>query len=107
MTLSELRDLCRTKLKDTNKPYLWSDDFLNERLNEAEREACIRARLITDVSSNITSIDLTTTEKRYALDPAILDVLDCELASNPGHIIDGWPLPESELVFAEYPRSAD
>lgn len=107
MTLSDIRDLCRVKLQDTKKPYLWSNDFLNEKINEAEREACIRARLITDVSSNVTSIELTTTEKRYPLDPVVLDVIDCALESNPDSPIVGWTLTETELVFAEYPKSAD
>lgn len=59
------------------------------------------------VQSNITSIDIPTTEKRYELDPLIIDVLCCELQSSPGHDISGWTLTESELLFADCPTSND
>lgn len=48
MTLSELIVQCRRKTKDQRVPYFWSDEQWQDALNEAEKEACIRARLIED-----------------------------------------------------------
>lgn len=107
MNLAAIRVESRLRLKDDAKPYLWSDEWLDQAANEAEREACIRARLIEDVSSVASSIDLTTDALRYALHPSVLDVLAAELASNPGATIAGWTLTESEMVFAEFPKAAD
>lgn len=107
MNLLAARTELRYRLGDKSVPPFWRNEWLDAAYNEAEREACERARLIEDKSSNLTSIDLSTTEKRYEIDPRILDVLCCELESNPGVEIGGWTLTESELVFADYPKSAD
>ena len=107
MNLEDIRGESRKRLKDEVRPYFWSNEWLDQTINEAEREACIRARLIEDVSSNATSIDLVPGEKRYPLDPVVLDVLACELASRPGVRIDGWTLTETELVFESAPTSLD
>jgi hypothetical protein len=107
MNLLALRTECRTRLGDLADPPFWTDKWLDERLNEAEREACIRARLIEDSSSKATSLEISTAEKRYALHPSVLDVLSCELESNPGVAIGGWDLTESHIVFADYPQADD
>lgn len=46
MTLSELRSLARTKLRDTTPPYFWSDQWLDTCINEAIEEAVDRALLL-------------------------------------------------------------
>ena len=107
MNLAAIRSEARLRLKDEAKPYLWSDEWLDQEANEAEREACIRARLIEDKSSIATSIDLTTDALRYELHPSVLDVLAAELASRPGVPVTGWTLTETELVFAELPKADD
>ena len=107
MNLAALRAECRTRLGDEANPPLWADKWLDERLNEAEREACIRARLIEDSSSVASSLDLTTTEKRYPLHESVLDVLCCELESNPGAPVGGWTITEAEIVFADLPKKDD
>lgn len=48
MTLAELIARCRSESEDVTAPYLWSDQEWTAWLNEAEIEACIRARLIED-----------------------------------------------------------
>lgn len=48
MKLKELRAVVRDVLNDKVEPFLWSDDTLNRYLNNAVREACIRARLLKD-----------------------------------------------------------
>ncbi len=107
MNLLALRTECRTRLGDLEQPFFWTDKWLDERINEAEREACIRARLIEDSSSVASSLEIVTTEKRYALHPSVLDVLSCELESNPGSPLGGWTLTESAFVFADYPKADD
>lgn len=105
MNLGQLRDLARFRLQDVEKPYLWPTDFINAALNEAQQEACMRARLIEDQSSSLTEVDVTTTSKRYALDPRILDVICIERSD--GTKASGWTLTESELVFDDLPNLAE
>ena len=107
MNLAAIRAEARVRLKDDAKPYLWSNEWLDQAANEAEREACIRARLIEDVSSIASSIDLATDALRYELHQSVLDVLDAELESKPGSTVAGWTLTESEIVFSEFPKTAD
>lgn len=107
MQLSAIRRECRFRLRDEEKPYFWSNEWIDRKINEAEQEACLRGRLIKDVSSSVTSIDLVAGESRYALDPRIIDVLACELESSPGVPVTGWTLTESELVLARAPVAAD
>lgn len=47
-TLGDLLGITREWLDDESKPYLWSDDALKRALNNAVREACLRARLLKD-----------------------------------------------------------
>lgn len=48
MTLQELIDRCRDRSLDKAIPPFWDDWQWTDALNEAETEACIRARLIDD-----------------------------------------------------------
>lgn len=107
MNLGAIRDEARFRLRDKAVPPFWPNEWLNRAINEAEQEACIRARLIEDKSSVITSLDIVTTEKRYELDTRIIDVLAIELESNPGVEISGWTLTENEFLFADYPKADD
>jgi len=107
MNLLAIRDECRTQTGDTKKPYFWSDEWFDARINDAETEACIRGRLIEDASSIASSIDITTTEKRYALHESVIDVLSCSLASDPDVAISGWTLTETELLLEDYPTADD
>lgn len=107
MTLSELRQEVRFRLKDDAAPYFWSNDWINAAINEAVREACLRARLIEDASSSITSLDITTTEKRYDLSPLIIDILSAEYSAQPGQYLTGATLTESQFVLDEYPSADD
>jgi len=46
MTLEQLINLARTRLRDKLLPYLWDDSDLTEFANSAVTEACARARLL-------------------------------------------------------------
>jgi hypothetical protein len=61
MTLQELRSLVRRRMRDNGTPPLIDDDEIDANLNEAQREACVRALLIED------DVDLDVTTDRPAI----------------------------------------
>ena len=106
MKLSELRALVRGRIRDTVKPYLVTDQEIDDNLNEAEREACERAQLIEDFDSF--TIDLEPGVTRYSLDPRIIDVIDIIIGTeDQREFSDGWTLTETHLVLERSPVSAD
>jgi len=89
MKLGKLIELLRQQLDDTAKPYLWSDIELIAYINEAEREACRRARLIVDsTTSAICSISISASTAKYALDSRVISIRRAKLASRT--IPLGW-----------------
>lgn len=48
MNLVQLRAAFRRDADDRAEPYLWSDEDISDWLNEAQKEACIRGRLLAD-----------------------------------------------------------
>ena len=106
MNLAAIRKEARFRLSDMAEPYLAPDDFIVSAANEAIQEACIRARLIEDDSSEAARVDITTDTKRYRLHPSVIDVVACEMEGRPGIPYVGWDLSESDLVLDDYP-SAD
>ena len=103
MNLLVLRREARKRLKDEVKPYFWDDAWLDEKINEAVNEACIRSRLIEDDSSPETVLEVSTTERRYLLPECILDVLSVARAVRPDVPLSGWTLTDREIVFARFP----
>jgi hypothetical protein len=51
MTLGELREAMRNRLDDTVEPVQWSDAELNQAINRAQEDACLRADLLLDTLS--------------------------------------------------------
>jgi len=75
MTLTELIAQFRTDSDDAVAPYLASDANVTAWLNEAEHEAAIRARLISDVSTPaVCSVAITAPTTVYALHASVLDI---------------------------------
>lgn len=70
MNLGELRAELRGRLDDLGTPPLWSDVFLDSAINEAQREACERARLLRVE----TSITVAVGDNTYSLDPGVIEV---------------------------------
>lgn len=103
MNLSELRQLVRTRTRDSAAPYAFSDEEIDANLNEAQSEACERAHLI----EGELTIDITTTELRYDLDPRIIDVLSISINLDSPREFTGWTLTETQLVLDRYPTSDD
>lgn len=60
MNLLELRNAARIRLEDTiGPPFLWEDDELDTYINQAEREAAERAKLIEDDALPSTPLAVT------------------------------------------------
>ena len=73
MLTIEIEEVLRTQfLKDIIQPYLWSDIYLYQLLTQAEREACKRASLILDkttqTSNNVASGTATSTTVNKLVD---------------------------------------
>jgi hypothetical protein len=76
VNLAELLAEMRSRLDDEATPYLWSDADLTLYLNEAEREACIRAKLLYDSTTpQLTQYAITAGAQTIALDSRI-DIID-------------------------------
>ena len=87
--IAEFRDLSQ----DTVEPYLWDDTFVLGKLNEAEREAADRARLLFDETTEaIVDIAVTAGTATYATSPMIIDIVRAFLVvdgeSSPLHLYD-------------------
>lgn len=60
---------------DRGTPPLWADDIVVDWLNQAEREACIRAHLLEDETTpDIVNITVVPAQFEYKLHPLIQDV---------------------------------
>ncbi len=76
MNVRELRAQWRRDVDDAVEPYLWDDrDFLTW-LNEAEREACARARLLIDSSDQtVCYVTAAAGDPWVPFDPRIVSVM--------------------------------
>jgi hypothetical protein len=76
MTLSDLITLFRNEVDDSTAPHLWSDEEAIDFANDAEAEACRRARLFVDSSTaEICVVEVLATDSGLVtLDPRILFV---------------------------------
>lgn len=95
MNLSELRDYVRLKVRDFAVPPFFKDAEIDDNLNEAQREACIRAHLI----ETVVELDINTTDITYPLDPSIIDVVSI------ADFYDAWTLTETSLVLDRAPNA--
>lgn len=75
MNLSELVKATRSRADDQADPPLWTDQEIIDYLNESEREACIRARLIEDMDTpEVTRLPLRAGKGLYDIHCSILAV---------------------------------
>ena len=75
MTLEDLIAAARVALQDEQEPYLWSDEVLVGYLNEGVQEACERAKLIEDATTQaLCRIPVIPGQASYALHPSVLEV---------------------------------
>lgn len=81
MNLSELRDLFRYTTGDTAKPPLWKDEEIDEYANDAVDEACRRANLIVDSTSDLAQVSLSAGDSYFDIDESIIYIRRAILAS--------------------------
>lgn len=81
MTLSDLIDAYRDESHDMATPPFMSDERLTRLANEGQNEACRRADLITDSTSDFCSLTVTAGDPLLELDPRILRVTRARLMS--------------------------
>lgn len=80
MNRLQLIDAFRARAHDTVAPYLWSDDELQEYLDDAHNEAAERGSLLRDsTTAEICEVAVAATIAAYELDPRILLVLRAKL----------------------------
>ena len=76
MTLEDLIRRFRVLSLDNVTPPFWADEDVVDWLNEAQNEACIRARLIReDELAAVCSIALTPGTHTYALSPLVYEII--------------------------------
>lgn len=113
MTFAEIEKLVRREIDDEvgadADRYVQQWQILSY-LNDAEREACIRGRLLTDSTTDeICAVELTAGVSTYAYDPRILSVLRGKLtgARKPlskisftrlDELVEGWEDQSGEPV---------
>lgn len=75
MTRAELFAAFRARTADTATPYLWSDQELQEFLDDGHNEAADRGRLIRDsITATVCAISVVPGTASYRLDSRILSV---------------------------------
>ena len=80
MNRAQLFDAFRSRSHDIAAPYLWSDDELQEYLDDAENEATERALLLRDSETpEICEVVIAAGIATYALDSRVLEVLRAKL----------------------------
>lgn len=82
MKLSDIMTLFRQEADDTVQPYLWDDDELIDFANDAQDEACRRARLLVDSSTpEVTALAVLASENGVLdLDERILFIRRARLS---------------------------
>lgn len=97
MTLAQLRALFRSISGDDTSPYRTDDTLLDAWINEAEEEACVRARLLYE--TDVVSITLVLDQAAYSLSSATI--------SKRYFWVDGLRLTTSQLERDLTPRTMD
>lgn len=83
LTLGELEQLTRRRLRDFGKSKpRWASETIFDALNEAQREAAYRGRLLRDdVFDAATKVDVVAGTAVYNLHPSVFDVVGATLDS--------------------------
>jgi hypothetical protein len=82
MNLKALRALTREMANDTVAPFLWSTDFIDQALNDAQWQACRRSRLIIDSTTpKVCRITLGANQPLYRVDPSVIFIRRVKLST--------------------------
>jgi hypothetical protein len=75
MQLLDLIALFRSEADDLSEPYLWPDSDLRDYANDAQNEACRRARLLVDGNNtDVVGYEIMAGQSVVVLDPRVLFV---------------------------------
>jgi hypothetical protein len=81
MNVDKILGLFRFRANDEAKPYLWKDEELLDYLNEAEREACRRGRLLIDsTTAAYCQIAVVADTTSYSLNEKVIFIRRAKLA---------------------------
>lgn len=87
MKLQELIRRFRVLAKDTVEPYRAEDEDVVAWLNEAQDQACIRARLLVEDSNpDVCCIALTPGTYSYALHPKVYEIVSLRIGAPAGQM---------------------
>lgn len=95
----ELVNKFRQLAQDEVTPYLWEDAFVLDSLNEGEREAADRARLIYD---DTLWVEVEAGTARYAVHPKIIDIERAMLTVRDGR--ERWKLKLFDRLELDWRR---
>jgi hypothetical protein len=82
MNLGQLKATARSRADDQQTNYLWSDEEWTEYANDAQNQACRRARLIIDSTTTaITQLSMASGDVTASLDERILFIKRAKVSS--------------------------
>jgi hypothetical protein len=96
LTLKDLRRRARNRLDDKVAPYLWDQEELDDYINDALRDAAIRANLVVEDDY---SIAITAGTTKYALPSSTLKVKSVRLASNLEYTLTESSIRQQEQYY--------
>ncbi len=85
MTLEELIRRFRTLAVDNVQPYLFADEDVTDWLNDGQRQACIRGRLLReDDNQAVCEIALTPGQRTYPLHKSVYEIINARIVPGNG-----------------------
>ena len=91
LTLADLRRRARSRLFDLRQDYLWSDEELLDCINDALRDAAIRANFVVQddyaIPFELDAPSTTAYKAKYPIPSSTLDVRAVYLASQPSYTL--------------------
>jgi len=85
VTLEELIRRFRTLAVDKVQPYLFADEDVIDWLNDAQRQACIRGRLLReDANPAVCEIALTPGQRTYPLHKSVYEIINARIVPGNG-----------------------
>lgn len=104
MTLEDMIRRFRVAARDTVEPFLFPTEDVTDWLNEAQNEACIRARLIReDELEAVCRITLAAGQHTYPLHPKVYELISVRLKPANGDRPRDLRLVSREWLDAERP----
>lgn len=104
MTLDDLIRRFRVAARDTVTPYLFADEDVTDWLNDALEQACIRARLLRDDSTEaVTRIALTVGTHTYQLHETVYEIIIARLIHANGEPPTTLPIVSREWLDRNAP----